>query len=253
MRPIVASIGTSHPWNIAGVGLDARVAAEYGIGHVVAIGGVSAQDSARVTAVLPIPGRVLQAQLDSLPREIAAYRVGALISAENVRVVADFLRARPQPAIVVDPVLGSSTGQALWTNAAYVDELRDVLLRLPVIVTPNLDEAALLLHAKPVRDREAMASAGARFVAAGSRAALVKGGHLAGEPADILITPEGSQTFEGSRLPGEMRGTGCVLAMSLACELALGHELQSAVSNARDYVRKKIEAGRRFGSLQTAF
>ncbi|HEX5274100.1 MAG TPA: bifunctional hydroxymethylpyrimidine kinase/phosphomethylpyrimidine kinase [Candidatus Rubrimentiphilum sp.] len=253
MSAIVASIGTTHPWNIAGVGLDARVAAEYGIGHVVAVAGVSAQDTERVTAVLPIPSRILQAQLESLPEAVAAYRVGALISAENVRVVADFLRPRAATPIVVDPVLVSSTGEALWTNAAYIDELRDLLLRLPVIVTPNLDEAALLLHAKPVRDREAMAAAGAEFVAAGARGALMKGGHLAGDPVDILVTASDWRAFEGSRLPGNMRGTGCVLAMSLACELALGRELPPAVSNARGYVRAKIEAGTRFGSLQTAF
>jgi hydroxymethylpyrimidine/phosphomethylpyrimidine kinase len=253
MKPIVASIGTTHPWNIAGVSLDARVAAEYGVGHVVAIAGVSAQDAERVTAVLPVPGRILRAQIESLPRDVAAYRIGALISAENVRVVADFLRSRAGMCVVVDPVLGSSTGQALWTNAAYIDELRDTLLRLPVIVTPNLDESALLLHAKPLRDREAMTAAGEQLVAAGARAALVKGGHLAGEPVDVLITAGNSQRFEGSRLAGEMRGTGCVLAMSLACELALGRELEAAVLNARDYVRGKIEAGTRFGSLQTAF
>jgi hydroxymethylpyrimidine kinase/phosphomethylpyrimidine kinase len=253
MKPLVASVGTTHPWNIAGVGLDARVAAEYGVGHVVAIAGVSAQDAERVTAVLPVPGRILRAQLESLPSGIDAYRVGALLSAENVRVLADFLRSRAGMCVVVDPVLGSSTGQALWTNASYIDELRDVLLRLPVIVTPNLDEAALLLHTKPVRDREAMEAAAAQFLAGGARAALVKGGHLAGDPADILASSEGSQFFEASRLPGDMRGTGCVLAMSLACELALGRELTAAVSNARGYVREKIEAGTRFGSLQTAF
>lgn len=253
MTPIVASVGTTHPWNIAGVGLDARVAAEYGLRHAVAIAAVSAQDAERVTAVLPIPGRILRAQLESLPRDIAAYRIGALVSAENVRVLADFLRSRDGVCVVVDPVLGASTGQALWTNAAYIEELRDTLLALPVVVTPNLEEAALLLHAKPLRDRDAMASAAANFVAAGARAALVKGGHLAGEPADILATSGDVQIFEAPRLPGDMRGTGCVLAMSLACELALGRELPAAVSNARDYVRGKIEAGTRFGSLQTAF
>ncbi len=253
MNVIVASVGTTHPWNIAGVGLDARVAAEYGVGHVVAVAGVSAQDAERVTAVLPVPSRVFRAQLESLPSGVAAYRVGALISAENVRVLADFLRSRAGMCVVVDPVLGSSTGQALWTNAAYIDELRDVLLHLPVIVTPNLDEAALLLHQKPLRDREAMAAAGAQFVAGGARAALVKGGHLAGDPSDVLVTSGASQLFEGSRLAGSMRGTGCVLAMSLACELASGRDLSAAVSNARDYVRAKIEAGARFGSLQTAF
>ena len=253
MSDTVASIGSTHPWNIAGVGLDARVAAEYGVGHVTAVAGISAQDAERVTAVLPVPGRILRAQLESLPSGVAAYRVGALISAENVRVVADFLRSRAGMCVVVDPVLGSSTGQALWTNAAYIDELRDVLLHLPVIVTPNLDEAALLLHAKPLRDREAMITAGTQLVAAGARAALVKGGHLAGDPVDILTTAGGTETFEGSRLAGSMRGTGCVLAMSLTCELALGRELPAAVSNARAYVRSKIEAGTRFGPLQTAF
>ena len=253
MSAIVASIGTTHPWNIAGVGLDARVAAEYGLRHVVAVAGISAQDASRVAAVLPIPARILQAQLDSFPPEIAALRIGSLMASENVRLVADFLRARTTIPIVVDPVLGASTGEALWTNAAYIDELRDRLLRLPVIVTPNLDEAALLLHTKPLRDHDAMLHAARTFVETGAAAALVKGGHLTGEPADVLVTATQEKTFEGARLPGTMRGTGCVLAMSLACELALGRELFAAVENAREYVRRKIEAGTRFGSLQTAF
>ncbi len=253
MTAIVASIGTTHPWNIAGVGLDARVAAEFGLRHVVAVAGISAQDAARVTAVLPIPARVLQAQLDSFPPEITAFRIGSLIAGENVRIVADFLRPRTKTPIVVDPVLGASTGEALWTNASYIDELRRSLLRLPIVVTPNLDEAALLLHSKPVRDRDAMLHAALAFVEGGASAALIKGGHLAGEPADVLVTATQNKIFEATRLPGSMRGTGCVLAMSLACELALGSELFAAVENARAYVRRKIEAGTRFGSLQTAF
>ncbi len=253
MSAIVASIGTTHPWNVAGIGIDARVAAEYGLRHVMAIAGVSAQDAMRVRAVLPIPARVLQAQLESLPPEIAAFRIGALISSENVRTVAEFLRPRDRVPIVVDPVLGASTGEALWANAAYIDDLRDRLLRLPVLVTPNLDETALLLHAKPVRDRDVMLQAARELVRNGARAALVKGGHLAGEPADVLATTTHTRVFDGKRLPGNMRGTGCVLAMSLACELALGRELVAAVENAREYVRDKIEAGTRFDSLQTAF
>ena len=252
MSASVASIGTTHPWNVAGIGIDARVAAEYGVRHVIAVAGVSAQDDERVTAVLPVPARVLQAQLDALP-EVSAYRVGTLVAAENVCVTAEFLRARAALPVVVDPVLGSSTGEALWTNAAYVDELRERLLRLPVIVTPNLDEAALLLHAKPLRDRDAMIASGRALLELGASAALVKGGHLTGEPADVLVTREQTQVFEGSRLPGAMRGSGCVLAMALTCELALGRELTAAVENARAYVRAKIEAGTRFGSLQTAF
>jgi hydroxymethylpyrimidine/phosphomethylpyrimidine kinase len=252
MNAVVASIGTTHPWNIAGIGLDARVAVDYGVRHVMAVAGVSAQDATRVSAVLPIPGHVLQAQLDALPGA-SAYRIGTLISSENVRVTADFLRPLAALPVVVDPVLGSSTGEALWTNAAYIDELRERILRLPVIVTPNLAEAALLLRSKPLRDREGMIAAGRGLVQLGARAALIKGGHLPGDPADVLVTASETNVFEDSRLPGEMRGTGCLLAMALACELALGCELRTAVENARAYVRAKIEAGASFGSLQTAF
>jgi len=201
---------------------------------------------------LPIPGRVLQAQLEALP-QAGAYRVGTLLSGENARVVAEFLQSRTSVPIVVDPVLGSSTGEALWTNAAYIDELRDRLLRLPVIVTPNLDEAALLLHTKPPRDAAGMIAAGEQLLELGVSAALVKGGHLATDPVDVLVTRSENRTFEKPRLAGDMRGSGCVLAMSLACELASGCELVTAVENARDYVRAKIEAGTSFGSLQTAF
>ena len=91
------------------------------------------------------------------------------------------------------------------------------------------------------------------LVGNGARAALVKGGHLAGDPADVLATATETRVFDGPRLAGNMRGTGCVLAMSLACELALGSELVGEIENAREYVRKKIAAGTRFGSLQTAF
>jgi hydroxymethylpyrimidine kinase/phosphomethylpyrimidine kinase len=250
---IVASIGSTHPWNIAGIGVDARVAEEYGLRHVIVVAGVTAQDATHVRAVLPIPARVVQAQLDSLPPEIAAFRIGALISSENVRIVADFLQSREGMPIVVDPVLGASTGEALWANAAYIDDVRGRLLRLPVIVTPNLDEVVLLLQTKPVRDPDGMLRAARDLVGNGARAALVKGGHLAGDPADVLATATQTKVFDGTRLAGNMRGTGCVLAMSLACELALGRELVAAVENAREYVRKKIAAGTRFGSLQTAF
>lgn len=252
MSAVLASAGTTHPLNVAGLGIDARVAAEYGLRHVVAIAGVSAQDAHAVRAVLPVPARVLRAQLEAWPAEIAAFRIGALISGENVRAVAAYLEPLGAP-VVVDPVLGASTGEALWANAAYLDDLRDRLLRLPVIVTPNLDETALLLHSKPLRDADAMAQAARDFVQRGARAALVTGGHLGGDPVDALATADETTLFSAPRLPGEMRGTGCVLAAALACELALGAQLVPAVERARAYVRDKIEAGTRFGPLQTAF
>ncbi|HEV2262626.1 MAG TPA: bifunctional hydroxymethylpyrimidine kinase/phosphomethylpyrimidine kinase [Candidatus Rubrimentiphilum sp.] len=250
---ILASIGTTHPWNVAGIGIDMRVAIEYGMRHALVIAGVSAQDADRVHAVLPIPTRIVQAQLDALPIDISALRIGALISSENVRTVAAFVQDRSHVATVVDPVLGSSGGDALWTSASYIDDLRKQLLTLPIVATPNLDETALLLQTKAPANNEEMRLGARSLLARGLTAVLITGGHLPGDPQDVLATRTTERVFTAPRLAGEMRGTGCVLAAALACELALGRELLDAVENAREYVRQKIAAGTRFGPLQTAF
>ena len=251
--PVVASIGTTHPWNIAGVGLDARVCAEYGVFHAVAVVAVSAQDASGLRGVHVVPSEMVRAQLESLPGGVSAYRVGALVSSETVRTVAAFLRERAGSVpVVVDPVLCASLGGRLQTDGGLLAALRDELLTLPVIVTPNAPEAAELLG-MPVDTQDAQRAAARAFVARGAAAALVKGGHLAGDPADVLADRDGVRLFSGSRLTGSMRGSGCTLAAALSAELALGRDLPSAVDGARTYVRAKIAAGTMRGGLQVAF
>lgn len=250
---VLLSIGTTHPWNVAGIGIDARVALDYGVRHAMVIAGVSAQDAQSVRAILPIPAHIVQAQLEAVPADIAAVRIGALISSENVRTVAAAVKKYAGIPVVADPVLGSSGGDALWTSASYIEEMRTHLLTLPIIATPNLDETALLLQTKRPANTEEMLDAARVFVSRGLAAALVTGGHLSGDPEDVLVTPTAGRVLTAPRLAGDMRGTGCVLAAALACELADGHELVVAVENAREYVRQKIAAGTRFGPLQTAF
>lgn len=252
-HPLVVSIGTTHPWNIAGAGLDARVCAELHCAHAMALAAVSAQDERGLRDVHVVPPDTLRAQLDSLPRDVAAYRVGALVSSETVRIVAEFLRegARTTP-VVVDPVISVTLGGALQADGALLQTLRDELLTLPVIVTPNAPEAAQLLDA-PADTAEAIRAAARTFVARGAAAALVKGGHLAGDPVDMLAFPGGEREFRAPRLPGAMRGSGCTLAAALACELAHGSALEDAVERARAYVRGKIAARTMRGGLQVAF
>lgn len=250
---IVASIGTTHPWNIAGVGLDARVAAEYGLPHVMAIAAVSAQDETGVHAVHVIPPQALEAQLACLPDDVAAFRVGSLVSTESLRIVAAYLRERASRVpVVVDPVMAATLGGDLQADATLTAALRDELLALPVIVTPNTGEAERLLGMR-VRDEAEQRAAGEQFVRRGARAALVKGGHLAGEPADVLVTSADTLVLHGERLSGSMRGSGCTLAAALACELARGADLQAAAKSAREYVRAKIAAQTMRGGLQVAF
>jgi hydroxymethylpyrimidine kinase/phosphomethylpyrimidine kinase len=253
MSNLVASIGTTHPWNIAGVGLDARVCAEYGVDHAMAVVAVSAQDEHGLHELHVVPAEAVGAQLQSLPDEVAAYRIGALVSSKTVHVVARFLRERSDRVpVVVDPVMTVSLGGALQSDPELPATLREELLTLPVILTPNVPETERLLETRVARVEDLRAAAKA-FVERGARAAYVKGGHLLGDPIDVLVSGSTEQTFSGARLDGSMRGSGCTLAASLAAELALGHDLPGAAAAARAYVRTKIAARTMRGGLQVAF
>lgn len=234
----VCSIGTTHPWNVAGVGLDQRIGSELGIRVVTVVAAVSAQDERGVHALEPVTLQTLEAQLAVIPwSAVGAVRVGALGSARAIEAVADALEKHAVP-VVIDPVLAASSGGGLAGEGA-VAAIRERFLPLSnAVVTPNLDEGEALLGRTIARD-ELEASA-AELRDRGARAVLLKGGHLIGEPVDVLATREGTLRFEDSRIPGEMRGTGCTLAMALACALARGDELIEAVRFARGIVREKI-------------
>lgn len=247
------SIGTSHPWNIAGVGLDARVAAHYDLPHAAAIAAISAQDAGGVRALEPVSSSMLQAQLDALPGPAGAYRVGALPEVQSVRTVARHLRsAAGAVPIVVDPVLRASLGGALHRDADLPDALIAEFSACGAIFTPNLEEAAQLCGLE-VRDAAAMERAGRMLIERGALAALITGGHLHGDPVDVLVTRSGVERLGGPRLPGSMRGAGCTLAAALTCRLALGADLRDAAAAAHAFVRERIAAAIVRGGLQVAF
>jgi hydroxymethylpyrimidine/phosphomethylpyrimidine kinase len=237
---IVLSIGTTHPWNVAGVGRDLIVGAELGVRVFTAVAAVSAQNGRGVTALQAIAPNAFDAQLATLPWASAgAVRVGALPTLGAVRAVAERLRAHPALLAVVDPVFTASRGGDLADDAARYG-VRDELATLAsVILTPNLGEAALLLGISSI-ERGAIGEAAAALRARGANAVLVKGGHLEGDPVDALATAEGIELFAEPRIAGEMHGTGCTLAMALACELAAGRPLPHAVRAARAYTRAEL-------------
>jgi hydroxymethylpyrimidine/phosphomethylpyrimidine kinase len=237
---IVLSIGTTHPWNVAGTGRDVVVATRLGVRVFTAIAAVSAQDARGLRALHAVPVENLREQLATLPWDAAgAVRVGALATAENVRTVAAALRARPALDAVVDPVFAASRGGRLCDDEAQ-REVAESLVSLPnVVLTPNVVEAAALLGVHPIT-RETIAGAAAGLQQRGARAVLVTGGDLEGDPVDALATASGVDLFCEPRIAGEMRGTGCTLAMALACELAGGAPLANAVVTARAFVRAEI-------------
>ncbi|HUA08533.1 MAG TPA: PfkB family carbohydrate kinase [Candidatus Acidoferrales bacterium] len=234
----VLSIGTTHPWNIAGVGLDLRIGAELNVAVLTVVCAVSAQDAHTLRALEPVSVATVEAQLAAIPWEaIDAVRVGALGSAGASHAVARAIGQRAIPA-VVDPVVATTHGEPL-AGEATLEAIREALLPLHnVILTPNLREAEMLLGR--AIEREEITAAAQELHARGARAVLLKGGHLQGDPADALADAGGVELLTAARIGGDMRGTGCTLAMALACALARGDALRDAVRFARGFVREKI-------------
>lgn len=249
----VLSVGTTHPWNIAGVGLDLLAGAELGARVVTVTTAVSAQDRTGLHAVETLEERIVRAQFSAMRETpIDAVRVGALTSPAMIQLVAEELRRYDDLPVVVDPVIAASRG-GTFAGAGAVDALRSSIAVLPnVILTPNAVEAQALLDGRAI-DRDTIADSARTLQRRGARAVLLKGGHLAGNPVDAFATVDTVELFTGARIEGELRGTGCLLAMSLACALARGDALRDAVQFARAFVRRKITSARKFGGLPVAY
>ncbi|HLI94534.1 MAG TPA: bifunctional hydroxymethylpyrimidine kinase/phosphomethylpyrimidine kinase [Candidatus Baltobacteraceae bacterium] len=239
MSTTVASVGTTHPRNLAGLGRDARVAADWGVAHVMAVAAVSAQDERGVHEIFALPPAIVREQLGAMNfQTVQAVRIGALGSVENAATVAHFLEHAQAP-IVFDPVMHASAGGSLYADDA-LEAVRVVMQRVPIVLTPNIEEAQILSGVR-IRTVGDMVEAGKALIRNRAKIALITGGHLSGDPVDVLVTDDGAvQTFADTRLPQKMRGTGCTLAMALTCELALGRGLVDAVKGARAYVRENI-------------
>ena len=240
MSNIVLSIGTSHPWNVAGVGRDLVVGGALNARVFTAIAAVSAQDAGGVTALEAVSADLFAAQLRVLPWESAgAVRVGALPNREAVAAVADAVRQRDWLPCVVDPVFAASRGGTLGADGAFEALGKELAVLPAVVLTPNLAEAARFLQRTSI-DRDELPQAARDLRKRGAAAVLLTGGHLAGDPTDALAWANGDEIFSESRIAGSMHGTGCTLAMALASYLAAGQSLPAAVRAARAFVRAEL-------------
>ncbi len=191
---------------------------------------------------LPVPLVIEQAvALAEEDGPIAAVKLGMLGSPAIVAAVAELARDGRLAGVpwVIDPVLRASSGAALGAAArAY-----DALVAAGAVLTPNVPEAAALAD-RPVPEDEASLIACARIlVERGARAVIAKGGHLPGEPADLVVTAGGVTRLPGVRRAGTRRGTGCRFASALATALARGASLEEAARTAKDYVATYLDVG----------
>lgn len=270
---VVLSIAGYDPSSGAGITADIKTAAAHGCYAVTCITALTVQSTQGVSGVQPVEpwlvSRTLAALADDF--EIASVRLGMLGSGQVAGVVANFLEANRLPNVVLDPVIRSSSGAALLDDGG-IEIVRKRLLSLCDVVTPNIDEAAILVET--VASPPSHAGAGLsgdwdlalpriRQMAAelhrlGAKAVIITGGHL--RPAKDYLSYRSPDTrekdhedFREEVIPGEhiesrsTHGTGCAFATALACRLASGESLPQAARGAKEYVRRAIASAHPLG------
>ncbi|MGH7533740.1 MAG: bifunctional hydroxymethylpyrimidine kinase/phosphomethylpyrimidine kinase [Gemmatimonadales bacterium] len=250
--PITLTIAGSDSGGGAGIQADLKTFHQFGVFGTSVITAITAQNTVEVRAVAPVERSMVRAQLDAVANDLppAAFKTGMLATAEIATEVADAITTHRWRRYVLDPVMVSTSGHRLLDAGGEV-VLRERLLPLATLVTPNLDEAELLAGIT-VRDPAAMDEAGRRLLARGAGAALIKGGHLAGkELVDVLVTKAGIKRIRHPRIPTtSTHGTGCTLSAAITAGLALGWELDVAVATGLDFVARAIAAAPGLGSGQ---
>lgn len=243
--PSVLTIAGSDSGGGAGIQADLKTFAAHGVHGLSAIAALTAQNTRGVQAVHVPPVAFLKAQLDSVftDFDVRAVKIGMLANAKVVDTVADALETYQPKHVVLDPVMVSSSGHTLLETRA-IRRLVDRLLPLATVITPNIDEAVLLLDHTIDSDEEAEAAL-VELLALGAKAVLLKGGHLRGKTViDRLDTGKALYEFEHPRLKVSGHGTGCTLSSAIAANLALKKSLPDACQVAGDYV---------FNALKSAF
>ncbi|MFC4728621.1 bifunctional hydroxymethylpyrimidine kinase/phosphomethylpyrimidine kinase [Coralloluteibacterium thermophilus] len=249
-RPLSAlTIAGSDSGGGAGIQADLHTFAAHGVHGLSALAALTAQHTRGVAAVHVPPVSFLRAQIDACFDDfrIGAVKLGMLANAEVIHAVADALEAHAPPHVVLDPVMVATSGARLLERDA-LDALRERLIPLASVLTPNVPEAELLLgHA--IADDDDADAALVELLALGPRAVLLKGGHLpgAGEMVDRFDDGATLAEFSHPRLEIEGHGTGCTLAAAIAANLAQGMPAAAACEAASDYIHGALRGGTRPG------
>ncbi|RME66656.1 MAG: bifunctional hydroxymethylpyrimidine kinase/phosphomethylpyrimidine kinase [Verrucomicrobia bacterium] len=239
--PVALSVAGSDSGGGAGVQADLLTFAALGVYGTTAITCVTAQNPDSVSAVHAVPARVIGEQMRQVAAffRIGAMKTGMLLRAAIIREVARFLAEHPRLPVVVDPVMVATSGARLLQQDA-IRALADDLLPRASLITPNLDEAAVLLGSRPQTPdelKEAAAALASRF----GTAVLLKGGHLSGDRLfDVLARPgHRPRLFRGSRIKNvDTHGSGCTLSAAITALLARDATIEEAVVGARRYLRQ---------------
>jgi len=245
----VLSIAGYDPSSGAGITADIKTIAAHACYGITCMTAITVQSTLGVKRVEPVEGSLITEILNELAGDldIAAIKVGMLGSAEAARAVAAFLKRSQARNVVLDPILKSSSGAALLSQEG-LQVLKDRLLSVASVITPNLEEAAALTGSR-VSNIEEMEEAARQLQRAGAHSVIITGGQL--DPPVDLVRGDGNGrggTLTGTRIhSSSTHGTGCAFSTALACNLALGRNLMDAAKAAKQYVETALKNAPRLG------
>jgi hydroxymethylpyrimidine/phosphomethylpyrimidine kinase len=240
---IALTIAGSDSGGGAGIQADLKTFAALGVHGTSAITCLTAQNPKGVTGIQAATPKIVGQQIDAVFAELrpAAVKTGMLFITAIIRAVAERFSGKARPPLVVDPVMVATSGARLLKPSA-VKALLTELLPCAALVTPNLDEAEILVG-HPVRTLDALRAAAAEIQERFGCAALVKGGHLAtdGEAVDFFNDGKTELLLTAPRVRGvSTHGTGCTYSAAVVAELALGRDLPEAVARAKQFISTAI-------------
>lgn len=249
-RAIALTIAGSDSGGGAGIQADLKTFHAFDVFGTSAITALTVQNTLGVSAVHAVPLDIVTGQINAVATDLppAACKTGMLATRELVHAVANSIREHRLPRYVLDPVMVATSGDRLLDENA-VAAVADELVPLCTLVTPNLDEAAILTG-RDVSDVGGMQQAARDLVARGAKAALVKGGHLSGGVViDVCHDGERIHEYRHERIATRnTHGTGCTLSAAITALLARDLPLESAVWGALDYVHRAIAEAPDLGS-----
>lgn len=244
--PTILTIAGSDSCGGAGIQADIKTISAMGAYACSAITAITAENSKQVQSIQGVTPQILIDQINCIfeDMKIDAIKSGMLYNKKNVEAIAQILEKWDSTNYILDPVMISTSGTRLVEESA-IETIQKKLFPLTTLITPNIPEAEILSDTS-ITNTEDMTLAGLKILKQGCKAVLIKGGHLEGnESTDVLLCQDRKEPIffrNKSIKSSNTHGTGCTLSSAIATRLAFGDNLENAISNAKEYLHKAIEA-----------
>lgn len=230
------TIAGSDPDGGAGIQADIKTFSAFEVRDVSVLAALTAQNTRGVYEIFSIPPLFFAAQLNAILDELRpdAIKTGMISSVEIIEIIASKVKNYGLTNLVIDPVIASTSGMT-FMNKDVLEAITFFLIPMCSVVTPNIREASILSH-REVKDIESMKDAAVVIGEMGAHNVVVKGGHLDGQPLDILWDGKKFTLFEAERVKGNYHGTGCTFASAIAACLAQGLDVKTAIKKSKSFL-----------------